>query len=216
MDAVFDWSELSDEELALRSARHVEGCLDELIRRYEQRVRDCATRMSLHRQDAEDLVQEIFARMVTSLPRFRGQSAFGTWVYRLAHNTCIDAFRRATRERQRRLTRVPEEHQADPLEDLVAGFGDPEEELEAGIQECYVGRALATLPDEYREIVRLRLVEGRSNAEVAEMLGTTVDSVKSKLRRARRQLREWLVERRSCPLCGGLGAFRIDPAGRVG
>ncbi len=98
MESKTDWAKLSDEELALRCSGEVAGCMDELVFRYEQRVRDCARRMSLDRQRAEDAVQEIFLRMVTSLPRFRGQSAFATWMYRLSHNTCIDAFRKGVRE----------------------------------------------------------------------------------------------------------------------
>jgi len=210
-----DWTRLSDEELALRCAEHVAGCMEELIRRYEQRVRDCARRMSLDRQDAEDLVQEIFLRMLVSLPRFRGRSAFATWMYRLSHNTCIDAFRRAARDRNRRTTGLAPEEAGDLLDRLPAPHGDPERELDAAIQECYLGRALAELPEGYREIVRLRLAEGRSNEEVAKLLGTTVDAVKSKLRRARRLLRERLVERRSCPICMGMGPLRVPAPGTV-
>lgn len=209
-----DWTRLSDEELALRCSEHVAGCMEELIRRYEQRVRDCARRMSLDRQDAEDLVQEIFLRMLVSLPRFRGRSAFATWMYRLSHNTCIDAFRRAARDRHRRPTVLPEDAW-DPLDQLPALYGDPERELDAAIQECYLGRALAELPDGYREIVRLRLGEGRSNEEVARLLGTTVDAVKSKLRRARRLLRDHLVEHRACPICMRMGPFRIPAPGTI-
>jgi RNA polymerase sigma-70 factor (ECF subfamily) len=210
-----DWTELTDEELALQCSKHLAGCMDELVRRYEQRVRDCARRMSLDRQDAEDLVQEIFLRMVSSLPRFQGKSAFATWMYRLSHNTCIDALRKGTRESQHRLTRVPEDEGGDPLDRLVAPYGDPEAELDAAIQECYLGQALAGLPEGYREIVRLRLGEGRSNEEVARILGATVDSVKSKLRRARKLLRERLVERRSCPFCKQMGPFRLEASREV-
>ncbi|MBI4260119.1 MAG: sigma-70 family RNA polymerase sigma factor [Actinobacteria bacterium] len=210
-----EWTQLSDEELALRCSEHIAGCMDELVARYERRVRDCARRMSLDRQDAEDLVQEIFLRMVTSLPRFQGQSAFATWMYRLSHNACIDAFRRGTRERRTRLPNVPDEEGGDRLALLASGFGDPETELEATIQECYLGQALASLPGNYRDIVRLRLGEGRSSEEVARLLGTTVDSVKSKLRRARKLLREWLLERRTCPVCQGMGPLRIEPSGEV-
>lgn len=210
-----DWADLTDEELALRCSEHVAGCMDELVGRYEQRVRDCARRMSLDRQDAEDLVQEIFLRMVSSLPRFQGRSAFATWMYRLSHNTCIDAFRRGARDREHRLTKVPDERQGDPLDRVMADFGDPEGELDAAIQECYLGQALAALPESYRDIVRLRLGEGRSNQEVARLLGTTVDSVKSKLRRARKLLQEHLLERRSCPICKQMGAFRVEASGTV-
>jgi len=98
---------------------------------------------------------------------------------------------------------------------VVSEFGDPERELDAAIQECYLGQALAGLPEGYREIVRLRLGEGRSNEEVARLLGTTVDSVKSKLRRARKLLRERLMEHRSCPVCGKMGPLRLEPSGRL-
>ncbi|MBI3648649.1 MAG: sigma-70 family RNA polymerase sigma factor [Actinobacteria bacterium] len=208
-----DWAELTDEELAIRCSEHVAGCMDELVGRYEQRVRDCAQRMSLDRQDAEDAVQEIFLRMVSSLPRFQGKSAFATWMYRLSHNTCIDAFRKGTRDKEHRLTTVPKDEEGDPLDRVAAKFGDPEAELDATIQECYLGQALAGLPESYRDIVRLRLGEGRSNGEVAQLLGTTVDSVKSKLRRARKLLQERLLERRSCPICKQMGPFRLEASG---
>lgn len=209
------WAELTDEELAARCPEHIAGCMDELVQRYEQRVKDCARRMSLDRQDAEDVVQEIFLRMVSSLPRFQGKSAFATWMYRLSHNTCIDAFRKGVRESGRRITTVPRDEAEDLLERMESGFGDPETELDATIQECYLGQALDSLPEGYREIVRLRLGEGRSNDEVARLLGTTVDSVKSKLRRARKLLREQLLERRSCPVCRQMGAFRVEVSGEV-
>lgn len=210
-----DWAELTDEELAARCPEHIAGCMDELVQRYEQRVKDCARRMSLDRQDAEDVVQEIFLRMVSSLPRFQGKSAFATWMYRLSHNTCIDAFRKGVRESGRRITTVPRDEAEDLLERMESGFGDPETELDATIQECYLGQALESLPEGYREIVRLRLGEGRSNEQVARLLGTTVDSVKSKLRRARKLLREQLLERRSCPVCRQMGAFRVEVSGEV-
>lgn len=210
-----DWAGLTDEELAIRCSEHLAGCMDELVARYEQRVRDCARRMSLDRQDAEDAVQEIFLRMVSSLPRFKGKSAFATWMYRLSHNTCIDAFRRGTRDNAHRLTTVPRDEEGDPLDRLASRFGDPEAELDATIQECYLGQALAGLPESYQDIVRLRLGEGRSNEEVARLLGTTVDSVKSKLRRARKLLRESLLDRRSCPICRQMGAFRVEASGTV-
>lgn len=209
------WAELTDEELAARCPEHIAGCMDELVQRYDQRVKDCARRMSLDRQDAEDVVQEIFLRMVSSLPRFQGKSAFATWMYRLSHNTCIDAFRKGVRESGRRITTVPRDEAEDLLERMESGFGDPETELDATIQECYLGQALQSLPEGYREIVRLRLGEGRSNEQVARLLGTTVDSVKSKLRRARKLLREQLLERRSCPVCRQMGAFRVEVSGEV-
>lgn len=213
------WESMSDEELALHCAREMGACLEELVARYDARVRDCARRMALRRDQAEDLTGEIYLRLVASLPSFGGRSAFGTWLYRLAHNTCIDAYRREAR--RERMTAAPSAgpgHAAAPgdlLAGLPAGWGDPAADLDAQIRECYLGQALARLPAGYRQIVLLRLGEGRPNQEVARLLGTSADSVKARLQRARRRLREDLLTPRPCPFCQKAGVFRITGTGQV-
>jgi RNA polymerase sigma-70 factor (ECF subfamily) len=197
------------------------ACLEELVGRYDKRVRDCARHMSVERDQAEDLVNEIYLRLIASLPRFEGRSAFGTWFYRLAHNTCIDAYRRETR--RARMTTAPgtqpdadrDTGADDLLAGLAAGWGDPAVDLDADIRDCYLSQALTRLPADYRQIVLLRLGEGRSNEEVARLLGSSVDSVKAKLQRARRRLKNDLVTRKSCPFCQGVGAVRINAQGEV-
>ncbi len=99
-----------------------------------------------------------------------------------------------------------------PLAELVAEGTDPEGLLEDSIAECYVNQALRELPEEYARIAALRLLDGWSNQEIADALGTSVDAVKGKLKRARAQLRERLAESRDCPLCAA-GAFRFDETG---
>ncbi|MHB1486098.1 MAG: RNA polymerase sigma factor [Acidimicrobiales bacterium] len=214
-DVNTDWTRMSDEELALHCSSEMGACLEELVGRHEERIRDCARRMSLERDQAEDLVGEIHLRLVASLAHFEGRSAFGTWLYRLAHNTCIDAFRRDSR---RARVALKPGGRSDPgpddvLAELPATWGDPEADFDEQIRQCYLGQALARLPPDYRRVVLLRLGEGRSSAEVAQTLGTSVDSVKAKLRRARRRLQDDLLTRRSCPFCQGTGSFRITGSG---
>lgn len=203
------WHDLSDDELARRCRTELAGCVDELVQRYDARIRDCARRMALDPANAEDVVQEIFLRLITALPRFQGRSAVSTWVYRIAHNTCIDSFRRDMRAAKRRAQVGPDGDPDAVLASLPARWGDPEDAIDDQIRECYLGWVLSQLPDDYREIVRLRLGEGRSNEDVAELLGTSVDSVKAKLRRARQRLRELLLAGDACPVCGVMGAFRV-------
>lgn len=210
------WAEMSDDELALHCSVEMDECLEELVSRYEDRIRRCARRMAIDRDQAEDAVQETFLRLVASLPRFEGRSAFNTWLYRLAHNTCVDAFRRGARSgRHRAASSEDGDGPGIVLEELPAGWGSPEEELDRQIQECYLGWVLSGLPDDYREVIRLRLGEGRSTEEAAQLLGTTQDSVKAKLRRARQRLRETLRTARSCPYCGSMGSFRLGTSGEV-
>lgn len=218
------WEEISDDELALHCATEMGACLTELVSRYDKRVRDCAARMSLARAQAEDLTGEIYLRLVASLPRFEGRSAFSTWLYRLAHNTCIDTYRREmhrvrmTADPSPGADQRPASHATgadDYLAELPANWGDPAEAFDDDVRGCYLSQALGRLPDDYRQVVLLRLGEGRSNEEVARLLGTSVDSVKAKLQRARRRLREDLLVRRSCPFCQQAGAFRINGGGEV-
>ncbi|MGH3440815.1 MAG: RNA polymerase sigma factor [Nitriliruptorales bacterium] len=209
------WLEMTDEELAAHCSDQLEGCLDELVRRYEDRIAACAHRMSLDRDTAEDAVQEILLRLIRSIPRFGGESAFSTWLYRLAHNTCVDTFRTQLRDRDRRtfITETPDgEHRFDRFPSHI---GDPEADLDRLVQDCLLAQAIARLSDDYRQVLRLRVGEGWSNQRIADHLGTTVDAVKAKVRRARRQLRDELTTSRSCPGCAGLGAIAVDPAGHV-
>lgn len=206
-----DLRRLTDEKL-VPCALEDHGCLEILLGRYEEKVRACAWRMVGDPNEIEDLTQESLLRLIRSLPGFRARSSFGTWVYQIAHNTCVDAYRRRSRAPVS-ATSFDTEAGESPLADLLVAEGtDPEALLEDSIAECYVEQALRELPPDYARIAALRLVEGRSNEEIAEALGTTVDAVKGKLKRARARLRAHLAESRECPICAA-GAFRFDESG---
>ena len=101
---------------------------------------------------------------------------------------------------------------AEVADRLVAEATDPEALFEDAIAECYVEQALMALPPDYRRIATLRLIDGWSNEQIATELGTSVDAVKGKLKRARGRLRATLAESRACPLCSA-GSFRFDERG---
>ncbi len=198
---------MSDEELAAHCVEKLDGAMEELLARYDRRIRGCARQMTHDRDAVEDLVQETFLRVLSSLPSFEGKSAFSTWLYRLAHNTCIDTFRRTTRQQAHR---TGKDDQA-LLEEFLGyddgqGSGDPETHLEHELAACYVGWLLSALSADNRRVIELRLLEARSTEEVAHLLGTTVDGVKSRLRRARAQLRGIVQDSSPCPFCG----YRYD------
>jgi RNA polymerase sigma-70 factor (ECF subfamily) len=137
---------------------------------------------------------------------FKGKAKAATWVYRIAHDTCVDAYRRRAARPQTAPLELDDE--ASAANGLVGLDPDPASLLEDAVAECFVEHALQQLPADYARIASLRLLDGRSNEEIAARLGTSVDSVKSKLKRARAQLREKLAEPRACPLCPP-GAFRF-------
>jgi RNA polymerase sigma-70 factor (ECF subfamily) len=197
------WSVVSDEELAANCVSKLDGAMEELLHRYERRIRACAAQMAADPAEVEDLVQETFLRVIAAVSRFEGHSAFGTWLYRLAHNTCVDSFRREIRQRAHQTGKDDREI----LEHFLADgqpeeWGDPEAQLEHELASCYAGWLLSTLSPQSRRVVQLRLLDGRSTEEAARMLGTTTDAVKSRLRRARAQLRAAVKDGGSCPFCG--------------
>jgi RNA polymerase sigma-70 factor (ECF subfamily) len=197
---------ISDEELALCAAGNAD-CVETFLARYEEKIRACAWRMVGDPNEIEDLAQETVLRLIRSLPSYRAESSAATWVYRIAHNTCVDAHRRRTARPQTAPLEPDETTGAEtPAEH------DPAELFEDAVAECFVGHALRELPADYARIASLRLLEGLSNEEIADKLGTSVDAVKSKLKRARAQLRETLAKPHSCPLCPP-GDFRFGTDG---
>ena len=186
---------ISDEELALCAAGNPD-CVETFLARYEEKIRACAWRMVGDPNEIDDLTQETLLRLIRSLPSYRAESSAATWVYRIAHNTCVDAHRR----RAARPQTVPlEPDEATRAETPVEH--DPATLLEDAVAECFVEHALRELPAEYARIASLRLLDGLANEEIASRLGTSVDAVKSKLKRARAQLRETLAKPHACPLC---------------
>ena len=206
-----DWRALPDEEL-VPCAPDDHRCLEVLLRRYEEKVRACAWKMVGDPNEVDDLTQETLLRLIRSLPGFRARSSFATWVYQIAHNTCVDAYRR--RSRMPAVATELDGEEGELVHQLAADGTDPESLLEDAIAECYVEQALRELPEDYARIATLRLLDGWSNEEIAAALGLSVDAAKGKLKRARARLRELLAENRACPLCAA-GAFRFDETGLV-
>ena len=155
---------------------------EELVRAYQHRVFGVAARMLGSRAEAEEIAQEVFVRVHRSIATFRGEAALSTWLYAITSRLCLTRLgsgeRRMTREGDEALLRV-RDHGPDPPARLER------RELEATLH-----RALADLPDNFRILVVLRDVEGLSYDEIAGALALEVGTVKSRLHRARMELKD--------------------------
>lgn len=157
------------------------AAFEELMELHQDRVFAVCLRMLRDRQAALDATQETFLTLFRKADRFSGRSAFSTWLYRVAVNTCHDQLRR-----QRR-------HRADPLPEHVDPADHRSQDLlEAAEWRPDVERALSVLSPEFRAAVVLSDLEGLDLQTVAEILEVPVGTVKSRLFRARRQLGELL------------------------
>ncbi len=185
---------LTDSFLVERCRDSDDAAFSEVIARYKGKIYNYLYRMTGSAEDAEDLTQEVFVRMYTSLDSFRGQSSLNTWLFRIAGNLCIDRFRRAK-------NRTP----AFSL-DAPAGGGDTEQTHEIA-DETYaphrllenvemaeqITQALGKLPDKLRATLLLHDIEGMPYEEIAQAVGCPLGTVKSRLFNARLQLRQHLA-----------------------
>jgi RNA polymerase sigma-70 factor (ECF subfamily) len=170
-----------DDELVERTRRGDMDAFEALYRRHSPAVFGLTLRMLQNRADAEDLLQEIFLQAYDRLPSFEGRSAFGTWLYRLSVNRCLDHLRsRTVKDRNRTEELAPEHSNAASSRGTSALSGL---ELE---------RAIGELPPSSRAAFLLHHVAGFDHREVGEMMGIAVGTSKSLVHRARIRLKEVL------------------------
>jgi RNA polymerase sigma-70 factor (ECF subfamily) len=165
-----------------------EAAWEEIVRRYHRKLFALAYKFTGRYEEAEDLTQEIFFRVFRSLDRFHREADFGTWLFSVARNFCIDHYRAGRREREARV---------DPgmvLEELASGGVDPHRSLEARDRKKQLRRALAALPAKLREAVVLRDIHGLTYQEIVHRLGLPEGTVKSRINRGRLELGRTLLE----------------------
>src|SRR5438128_793468 len=175
------------------------SALEALMSEYATRVYRLAFGITRDQGAAEEVVQDVFLTVATKCATFAGRSALGSWIYRITTNTALNK----RRGKRHELETTLEEHLPAFKEDghregdrsfLLADWSqNPERELLAGEARQTLERALDALPERYRAVLTLRDVEELSNEEVAELIGESVGSVKSRLHRARMALREELT-----------------------
>ena len=172
--------------------------MEMLYHQYKRRVFGMAHRI-VGVSDAEEVAQEVFVRVFRGLASFRGDSQLSTWIYRVTANAALNKRRGKRREVEISIdeqlpTFQPDGHRSGGRAYLLTDWSqDPERAALAGETRRVLERGLDALPPRYRAILVLRDVEDLSNEQVAEVIGESVASVKSRLHRARMALREQLT-----------------------
>ena len=167
-----------------------ESAFEALVRLYEKRVFALALRMCGSREDAAEAAQETFLAAWQGLPFFRGESSFSTWLYRLTNNACVDLLRREGRHRAAAGPSLDDEEVNLDVPDQTLSPQDEAERRELGEA---IGRGLAALSPEHRQVLVLREMQQLRYDEIAEILDLDVGTVKSRINRARKQLRKILL-----------------------
>jgi RNA polymerase sigma-70 factor (ECF subfamily) len=187
-------------QVLVRDADLVEGlrrndseATEALIAAYGGRAYRLAISITGNRSDAEEVVQDAMWAIVRKIDTFRGDAAFGSWIYRVVANRAYEK-RRAQRPRS-------QERSLDEVADVLDGHGASAEDWSADVEDPGVQAdlrrvltaAMDTLPEQYRTVVVLRDIEGLSVKEVSEIIGITAGNVKSRTHRARLVLRDRLA-----------------------
>ncbi|MCQ3809370.1 MAG: sigma-70 family RNA polymerase sigma factor [Acidimicrobiia bacterium] len=155
---------------------------NELVRSTYRDIYSLAYRLTGNRDDAGDVVQDAYVRAYRAIRRFRGDSSFSTWMYRITSNCASTHLSRRTRQRTEELSSDA------PIVDLRPEQ-DPSLRAEAAVLRHHIDRAIRALPERLRQVVVLRDLHDLSHSEIAAELGITTSAAKVRLHRARQRLK---------------------------
>jgi RNA polymerase sigma-70 factor, ECF subfamily len=173
---------LADDAALLAQLRAGDGpAFETLVTTYQHRVFGVALRMLGSRAEAEDIAQETFLRAHRALGEFRGEARLGTWLYAIASRLCLNRLASAPRRHEQSDEAAVLRHAAESAD---AGAVLEQRELAAALHD-----AIAALPEERRIVVVLRDLEGLDYEEIAEVLGLPLNTVRTRLHRARLDLK---------------------------
>jgi RNA polymerase sigma-70 factor (ECF subfamily) len=183
-----------DESTLVAQAREGDAlAFGELVRRYEGRIFRLALHITQNREDAEDVLQETFLKAYEHLDQFQGNSKFYTWIVRIAVNQSLMKLRRRKSDRSVSLDETIDTGEDTIVREIAAWGEDPEERFSREELGELLDTAIKGLEPPYRSVFVLRDIEDLSTEETADALGLSIPAVKSRLLRARLQLREKLT-----------------------
>jgi len=165
----------------------------ELVRRYEAKIFRLAQHVTQNREDAEDVLQETFMKAYEHLDQFQGNSKFYTWIVRIAVNQALMKLRRRKTDKSVSLDETIDTGEDTIVREIAAWDEDPEQRFSREELGGILDTAVESLEPPYRSVFVLRDIEELSTEETADALGLSIPAVKSRLLRARLQLREKLT-----------------------
>jgi RNA polymerase sigma factor (sigma-70 family) len=174
-------------------ARDVQA-YSELVRRYQKKIYTLVYNMTSSREDAEDLVQDVFVKAYSSLQHFHGNSSFYTWVYRIAVNRTINYIKKRNRRSADSLDDVDKAIERDPNYVELSAKESPFRDMTITELRDKLNRALQTLSEKHRTVVVMHDIEGVPHEEIAKVLGCSEGTVRSRLFYARQALQSQLSE----------------------
>ena len=182
--------DLSDEELVARAREGDRPAFALLVERHSVSVYNLTLRIVGNREDAEEAAQDVFVRAYRSLDRFRGDSRFSTWIYRIAVNVSLSSARRSRRDISTTSLSEPEDSEDGLPMQLPDPSANPAERFEQAEFRNHVREMVAAMPPIYSAVISMYHMQSLSYDEIAEALELPIGTVKARLFRARAALRK--------------------------
>jgi RNA polymerase sigma-70 factor (ECF subfamily) len=171
------------------------AAFDELVYKHKDRLFNLVYRLLGDYQDANDCAQEIFIKVFKSIKRFRFESTFSTWLYRIAVNTCKNRIKSSAYRWKKRTVSLETSNGSkggNPFSEMVNGSPIPALALEKKERMMRIQKAINLLPEEQNQVVVLRDIQGHSYQDISDITGLNLGTVKSRLARARLALKNQL------------------------
>ncbi|MGQ9526064.1 MAG: sigma-70 family RNA polymerase sigma factor [Armatimonadota bacterium] len=185
-----------EKRLVERCVRGDNEAFNELVKRFERQVYNLAYRLTGNHDDAEDVASEAFVRAYNAIRRFRGDCALSTWLYRIVTNVYLDERKRRTAHPYSSLEEYLEVQDGQIKRQIEDTSPSPDEAAERSERASALQAAISSLPEFQRIMIVLYHVQELPYEEIAQILNMPVGTVKSRLNRARRALRDRLIAQR--------------------
>jgi len=183
-------SSAAEKHLIRRLKRRDEAAFNEIVKRYQLKVYNLVLRMIGNPAEAEDLAQEVFITVFRAIDRFRGESKFSTWLYRVTVNHCKNRLKYLGRRGHHRTQSIDDMHEQDFGAPLKRSVDHPDQILMGYELERAIKQAIGELNEEHRVLIILRDIESLTYQEIAGIVDLPVGTVKSRLHRARLALKK--------------------------
>ena len=184
----------TDRELVARAQKQDLAAYNELIQRYHKKIYGLVYNMTSNKEDAEDLAQEVFFKAYTALNRFKGDSSFYTWVYRIAVNRAINYVKKRKKRTGMSLDDVDGGVERDPSYVELSAKDSPFRDATISELQEKLNEALQKLSEKHRAVVVMHDIQGVPHEEIAQSLGVSSGTVRSRLFYARQILQAELAE----------------------
>lgn len=180
---------MDENKLVNKAVKGDNSAFEALMEKHMGIIYNIALRMAANQDDAEDMTQEIMIKIFRSLGSFKGNSKFSTWIYRVAVNTCLDELKKKKNKKHLSLDAEISGDDGENQIEIKDDSPSPEKLAEQNELRDMVAAAVKLLSDEHRAVIVLRDIRGMSYNEIAGILGCSDGTVKSRISRARAQLK---------------------------